>query len=71
MCLKLEENEQHMASPSPYPATDLGHSVLFWPFGDWFGYFSVSVAPWAHWFYLYLNHRMVDMSNFGTFLGLP
>lgn len=36
-------------------------------FGDWFGYFGVSVAP-GHWLYLYGNLRMVDMSNFGIFL---
>ncbi|EDM12271.1 rCG47979, isoform CRA_a [Rattus norvegicus] len=37
-------------------------------FGDWFGYFGVSVAP-GHWLYLYENLRMVDMSNFGIFLA--
>lgn len=70
MCLKLEKDEKHM--PLPDSAIDLGRSFLLWPSVGWFGYFGVSVVPLAgHWLYLYLNLRMVDMFNFGTFLGLP
>lgn len=45
MCLRLGEGEQYM--PLLDAATGQSHSFPLWPFGDWFGYFGVSVAPWT------------------------